>query len=160
MNQRRNWKSFSLVALLPFAVIACKKDDKSTPAHPATITVENVLKSQPLVESGTFQGTGSPALILPGQSVTITFSAAKGEALSFATMYGASNDLFFAPANPGIQVYDSVTGAPIQGDVSAQVKLWDNGTRINQAPGASVNHPGTADNQPITQVNGVDAQGN
>ena len=87
-----------------------------------TLTVENVLKSQPLVESGTFQGTGSPALILPGQSTTITFSAAKGEALSFATMYGWSNDLFFAPANPGILVYDN-NGNPIEGDVSSQVKL-------------------------------------
>ena len=124
-----------------------------------TISVENVLSSKPLVESGTFQGTGSPALILPGQSVTITFSAAKGEALSFATMYGWSNDMFFAPANPGIQVY-SGDGTPIEGDVSSQIRLWDNGTRINQVPGANVNHPGTADNQNIKEVNGLDAQGN
>src|SRR6185312_5028616 len=122
------------------------------------ITVQNVLQSKPLVESGTFQGTGTP-LILPGQSAAIQFSAAKGEAITFATMYGASNDLFFAPDNPGIKVYDSV-GNPIEGDVSAQVKLWDNGTRINQTPGASVSHPGTADNKNITEVNGTDAQGN
>ncbi|GAB4051396.1 hypothetical protein GCM10028810_49280 [Spirosoma litoris] len=74
-------------------------------------------------------------------------------------MYGWSNDLFFAPENPGIAVYDA-TGNPIQGDVSSQIKLWDNGTRINQVPGSSVNHPGTADSQSITEVNGVDAQGN
>jgi hypothetical protein len=74
-------------------------------------------------------------------------------------MYGASNDLFFAPDNPGILVYDN-TGNPIQGDVSAQVKLWDNGTRINQKPGAGVTHPGTADNKNITEVDGADAQGN
>jgi len=149
------------VAIVPFVMSACKKENH--PGHGApqmeTITVENVLQSQPLVESGTFQGTGSPALILPGQSTTITFAAAKGEALSFATMYGWSNDLFFAPANPGIQVYDN-TGQPIEGDVSDQIKLWDNGTRINQAPGASVMHPGTADSKNITEVNGTDAQGN
>lgn len=124
-----------------------------------TVTVENVLNSRPLVESGTFKGTGTPAVILPGQSITIRFSAAKGEALSFATMYGWSNDLFFAPENPGIAVYDA-SGNPIQGDVSAQIKLWDNGTRINQVPGAAVAHPGTADSKNITEVVGTDAQGN
>jgi hypothetical protein len=124
-----------------------------------TITVQNVLQSKPLVESGTFKGMGTPPLILPGQSVSIEFSAAKGEAITFATMYGASNDLFFAPGNPGIKVYDA-SGNPIEGDVSAQVKLWDNGTRINQHPGATVTHPGTADNKSVTEVNATDAQGN
>jgi hypothetical protein len=149
------------IAALPLIMTACKKDNHPGGAAPEieTITVENVLQSKPLVESGTFQGTGSPALILPGQSVTMSFSAAKGEALSFATMYGWSNDLFFAPANPGILVYDK-DGNPIEGDVSDQVKLWDNGTRINQKPGAAVNHPGTADKQNITEVKGADAQGN
>lgn len=149
------------MATLPILMTACKKEGHPGGGAPqsATLTVENVLQSQPLVESGTFQGTGTPALILPGQATTITFSAAKGEALSFATMYGWSNDLFFAPANPGIQVYDN-NGNPIEGDVSGQVKLWDNGTRINQQPGAAVNHPGTADTKNITEVNGTDAQGN
>jgi len=149
------------IALLPFAFTACNKDDDHNPPanQKTTITVENVLKSQPLVESGTFQGTGAPPVILPGQSVSIQFSAAKGEALTFATMYGWSNDLFFAPANPGIAVYD-LKGMPIEGDVSSQIKLWDNGTRINQKPGATVNHPGTADTKNITEVKGADAQGN
>jgi len=148
-------------AFLPLVLAACKKD-----GHPGggtsqmgTLTVENVLHSQPLVESGTFQGTGSPALILPGQSVTINFSAAKGEALSFATMYGWSNDLFFAPANPGIMAYDN-NGDPVEGDVSDQIHLWDNGTRINQKPGAAVTHPGTADHKNITEVAGQDDQNN
>jgi len=156
-----NISKFALIALLPLSFAACKKDKQNTGIsnQQSTLTVENVLASQPLVESGTFQGTGSPALILPGQSTTVTFSAAKGEALSFATMYGASNDLFFAPSNPGIQVYDA-SGNPIEGDVSAQVKLWDNGTRVNQKPGATVNHPGTAESKNITEVSGTDAQGN
>jgi hypothetical protein len=141
------------------AFSACKKDDHPSPDAGATITVENVLEAKPLVQSGKFQGAGTPGLILPGQSVSIRFAAAKGEAISFATMYGWSNDLFFAPENPGIMAYDA-NGAPIQGDVSSQIKLWDNGTRINQAPGAAVNHPGTADNKNVAEVNGVDAQGN
>ncbi|MGN6532047.1 MAG: spondin domain-containing protein [Ginsengibacter sp.] len=152
---------WAVTALLPLTFFACKKDNTNFPGHSiqqSVITVQNVLQSKPLVESGTFQGTGS-ALILPGKSATIQFSAAKGEAITFATMYGASNDLFFAPDNPGIKVYDA-QGNPIEGDVSAQVKLWDNGTRINQTPGAAVTHPGIADSQNITEVNGTDAQGN
>lgn len=160
MNFSRRNLLWLTAVVLPLAFTACKKDKNDTPvSESATITVENVLHSQPLVESGTFKGTGTPPVILPGQSVAIQFSAAKGEAISFATMYGWSNDLFFAPANPGILVYDA-TGNPIEGDVSSQVKLWDNGTRINQVPGAAVNHPGVADNQNIAEVNGTDAQGN
>ncbi|WP_316802982.1 spondin domain-containing protein [Pedobacter nototheniae] len=162
MRYHKNITTWTAIALLPFTFLACKKD-RSDPSEASTemptVTVENVLNSQPLVESGTFQGSGSPALILPGQSISIQFSAAKGEAITFATMYGASNDLFFAPDNPGIQVYTG-EGLPIEGDVSTQVKLWDNGTRINQKPGTSVTHPGTADSKNITEVTGVDAQGN
>lgn len=153
--------ALSALALLASTFAACKKDDSPLPDLPTektTISVENVLNSKPLVESGVFQGSGSP-VILPGQSVSIQFSAAKGEAISFATMYGASNDLFFAPENPGIQVYNN-DGTPIEGDVSMQVKLWDNGTRINQKPGASVSHPGVAESKNITEVNATDAQGN
>lgn len=158
MNHK-NFRQWTVAALLPFAFAACKKNSTDTPARQVTISVENVLKAKPLVESGTFQGVGDPALILPGQSVTIQFSAAKGQALTFASMYGWSNDLFFAPVNPGIRVYDG-DGNPIEGDVSSQVRLWDNGTRINQVPGNAVNHPGTADNKTITEVAGADAQGN
>jgi hypothetical protein len=157
------WSAFTMLALVS---ISCKKSSSSndviipvTTSQQTTLIVENVLESKPLVESGTFQGSGSPAVVMPGQSVTITFSAAKGEAISFATMYGWSNDLFFAPANPGILVYDK-NGNPIEGDVSSQIALWDNGTRENQAPGQNVNHPGVANTANITQVNGTDAQGN
>src|ERR1700743_2377551 len=104
MSNLKKISQWSALALLPLAFAACKKDHPPG-SETTTISVSNVLNSKPLVESGTFQGTGSPALILPGQSVAISFSAAKGEALSFATMYGWSNDLFFAPATPGIMVY-------------------------------------------------------
>ena len=129
------------------------------PTSDHTITIENVLQSQPLVESGTFQGPNK--LILPGESSSFTFSAAKGQAVTFATMYGWSNDMFFAPANPGIMLYDA-NGTPIEGDVSSQIKIWDNGTRINQQPGANVQHPGEPEPTPvnITEVDGSDAQGN
>lgn len=154
-----NWLT---LGTLPLFLFSCGKDDDQVPpTTTSTITVDNVLDSRPLVESGTFQNSGASPVIMPGESISIQFSAAKGEALSFATMYGWSNDLFFAPANPGITLYQA-DGTPMEGDVSSQMKLWDNGTRINQVPGAAVSHPGTAEAtvKNITEVNGTDAQGN
>ncbi|HVY74742.1 MAG TPA: spondin domain-containing protein [Puia sp.] len=149
-----------LLALFAASFASCKKNNGSYPQS-GTITIENVLDSKPLVESGTFQGTGTPPVILPGQSVSFTFSAAKAQRLTFATMYGWSNDLFFAPENPGIKLYND-DGTPITGDVSAAIKLWDNGTRVNQKPGASVSHPGIAEStaKAIEEVNGTDDYGN
>jgi len=150
------------LATFPLVMVACDKNDDNMPETiSSTITIENVLDSKPLVESGSFQHNGSSPLIMPGESVNIEFSAAKGQAVSFATMYGWSNDLFFAPENPGIRVYED-DGTPIEGDVSSSIRLWDNGTRINQVPGELVTHPGTAEAsiKNITEVNGTDAQGN
>ncbi len=139
---------------------SCKKDNNNA-TQPGTISIENVLNSKPLAESGTFAGTGTPPVILPGQSVSVTFSAAKNQRLTFASMYGWSNDLFFAPLNPGIRLYND-DGTPITGDVSDQVRLWDNGTRVNQAPGMAVTHPGTAEAtvKNIREVSGTDDYGN
>jgi len=149
-----------VIGAIPLLLISCDKFGDVV-IHIPSITIENVLNSKPLVESGTFKNTGASPLIMPGESVSFQFSAAKGQAVSFVCMYGWSNDLFFAPANPGIKLYQD-DGTPIEGDVSAQLKLWDNGTRINQVPGATVMHPGTAETTPknITEVSGTDAQGN
>ncbi len=159
MKKPINFKRTILLAVLAITIASCSKTHNTIENSNRTITIENVLQSQPLVESGTFQQPG--VLIHPGDSSSITFSAAKGEAFTFATMYGWSNDLFFAPANPGIALYDA-SGNPINGDVSSEIKLWDNGTRINQKPGSTVNHPGIAEStaQNIAEVNGIDAQGN
>lgn len=119
--------------------------------------VENVLEVTPLVESGTFMGEGDPPVILPGQKISFSFSAGKGQALSFATMYGWSNDLFFAPDNPGIALFDE-DGMPLEGDVSDQVKLWDNGTKVNQEPGMDVPEAPDED-ELIMEIDGMDAQG-
>ncbi|SKB46506.1 hypothetical protein SAMN05660226_01472 [Parapedobacter luteus] len=161
MEHRKSvWLS---LVILPFIFTACNKDgnDGQQMGMSSTITVENVLDSRPLVQSGTFENDGNAPVIMPGESISFQFSAAKGQALSFATMYGWSSDLFFAPENPGITLYEE-DGTPIEGDVSSQIKLWDNGTRINQAPGPDVIRPGTpeATAQNITEVTGIDAQGN
>lgn len=152
-------RSFLGLSLTAFIFGACTDDHGPQPTA-KTLTIENVLDAKPLVQSGTFKGTGTPPVILPGQSVSFSFSAAKNQRLTFATMYGWSNDLFFAPANPGIRLYDD-SGTPVTGDVSAQIKLWDNGSRVNQEPGMSVTHPGTAEAAPrnIKEVMGMDDYG-
>jgi hypothetical protein len=160
-----NTKALLGIAFLALSIGCKKRDMEDHSMQPSTqstmITVENVLDSKPLVESGTFKGAGIPPVILPGDSVSITFSAAKAQYITFATMYGWSNDLFFAPANPGIKLYTN-DGMPITGDLSAQIKLWDNGTRENQMPGKNVTHPGTAEASPknIKEVDGMDDYGN
>jgi len=153
------WLAFGVI---PLFLISCNNnEDNQIQIKMPSITIENVLDSKPLVESGTFKNTVASPLIMPNESLSFQFSAAKGQALSFVCMYGWSNDLFFAPANPGIKMYQD-NGTPIEGDVSSQLKLWDNGTRINQVPGANVSHPGTAETttKNITEVSGTDAQGN
>lgn len=104
-------KSCALLASVLF-LASCHKDDDDMPTRSGTITIENVLDSKPLVETGTFKGGGTPPVIFPGQSVSFSFSAAKNQRLTFATMYGWSNDLFFAPENPGIKLYND-DGSPI-----------------------------------------------
>jgi len=152
-----------LAALLVGGVCftSCDDDDNDKHGDNASIfSLENVTTLKDFVQSGTFEGQGSTGdIIAPGESVRFTFNAAKGQTLMFATGYGYSNDLFFAPANPGIALYNA-DGTPVTGDVSSQVKLWDNGTRVNVKPGPSIAHPGTAENGSVTQVNGTDAQGN
>ncbi|WP_143305096.1 spondin domain-containing protein [Chitinophaga vietnamensis] len=141
------------------AASSCKDDNTMMPPDmPYTFKVDNVQQVQPFVETGTFKGEGTPPVIRPGQSVSVTFSAGKGQAVSFATMYGWSNDLFFAPANPGIALYDA-SGNPVEGDVSSQIRLWDNGSKINQMPGASNPHNSADQNGVVMEVNGTDAQG-
>ena len=151
------------LAVMPFWISACSDDDDMMePVNgEATITIENVLDAKPLVQSGTFKNDGEAPVIMPGESISFQFYAAKGQAITFASMYGLSNDLFFAPANPGIMLYDEA-GMPIEGDVSAQVKLWDNGTRVNEKPGPDTSHPGVAEASPnaVSEINGMDAQGN
>lgn len=151
------------LAVVPafFAFASCDKDDNGMMTMQPTITIENILNSRPLVESGTFKGSGTPPVILPGQSVSFSFYAAKKQRLTFAAMYGWSNDLFFAPANPGIALYTE-DGEPVTGDVSSDIKLWDNGTRVNQVPGAAVTHPGTAEatTKNVKEVGNMDDYGN
>ena len=49
-------------------------------------------------------------------------------------MFVQSNDLFFAPGDGGIALFDA-GGRPVHGNVTNQIALHDAGTEVNQAPG-------------------------
>ncbi len=153
---------FAALVLAGMGLTSCSDDDDKKDNGGdgnSVISFENVTVLKDFVQSGTFMKQGESPQILPGESVSIRFYAGKGQALMFATMYSYSNDIFFAPDNPGIRLYKS-DGTPKTGDVSSEVFLWDNGTRINQKPGPDVEHPGVADNGNVNMILGTDAQGN
>lgn len=88
-------------------------------------------------------GASAPGPILPGSKYQFSFQASPGDALSFASMLAATNDVFFGPKATGIALFDA-SGAPISADVSDQISLWDAGTEGNEEPGIG---PNTVTNQ-------------
>ena len=75
---------------------------------------------------------------MPGEAYEFTVRANPGDHLSFATMYGESNDTFFATDDDGIALFDD-NGNPVNGDVTDQVMLWDAGTEVNEPLGQGAN---------------------
>jgi hypothetical protein len=106
-----------------------------------TVLAES-LKKQPGVESsGVFNtpvGTTAPGPIELGGVFEFEFTATSGSRLSFAMMFGQSNDLFYAPNDTGIALFDK-KGKPISGDINSKVSLWDIGTEVNEEPGIGPN---------------------
>lgn len=71
----------------------------------------------------------------PGKKFVFTVKASPTSPnLSFATMFGQSNDWFFAPDPTGIPLFDPMGQALAERDVSDLVYVWDVGSEINQAP--------------------------
>jgi hypothetical protein len=91
--------------------------------------------------------------IRPGQAFEFTVTAAPGQKLSLVTMFGQSNDWFYAPRS-GIDLFNS-NGQPIRGDVTAQIGLWNAGTEVDEEPGIGPNQ-GPRQQAPNT---GVDENG-
>ncbi len=135
------------------------KDHPGAVAPPTgmyTVTVENVSMPYDFFQSGAAtmpEGTSEAGPAHPGQSYTFSFYAGKNHRLSFATMYGASNDLFYGPSGEGIPLYDGDT--PTTGDITDWIQLWDAGTEINEEPGVG---PNTGPQQPAPNT-GPDENG-
>jgi hypothetical protein len=75
--------------------------------------------------------------IISGQGYQFEISAAPGQTLSLAWMFGQSNDLFYSNDRP-IALFDAA-GKPKSGDMTLQLSLWDAGTEVNEEPGLGPN---------------------
>ena len=82
-------------------------------------------------------GASSPGPIGPGGVYEFSFTAAPGLKLSMVTMFGQSNDWFYAFDADGIHLFDGK--APISGDITAKFILWDAGTEKDEEPGIGPN---------------------
>ena len=77
-------------------------------------------------------GATADGPLTPGQAYEFEVSAAPGQSLSLAWMFGQSNDLFYSNDRP-IALF--VGGEPVAGDLTARLSLWDAGTEVNEEPG-------------------------
>jgi len=78
-------------------------------------------------------GAKAADAIGPGGAYEFTLQGKPGEKLTLATMFGQSNDLFYAFKPSGLSLFNK--NKPISGDVTSQLILWDAGTEVNQEPG-------------------------
>ncbi len=87
--------------------------------------LENSLKSFPGVK-GIYVAGSAP--VSPGNKIMTNFTAEPGDKIAYATMFGFSNDWFYA--NDGN--IDAIT----KGDLTSKTALFDSGTGVDQYPGA------------------------
>ncbi|MEO8414875.1 MAG: spondin domain-containing protein [Ginsengibacter sp.] len=100
----------------------------------------SIQSKQGVMESSVFAipvGDANAGAITPGKKYQFSFTAGEGDRLSFATMFGQSNDLFYAPGDEGIGLFEK--GRPLTGDITSQISLWDAGTEKNEEPGYGPN---------------------
>lgn len=99
---------------------------------------ESVRNDPDVLASGIFNvpvGDSAPGPITPGKRYEFSFTAPRGSRLTLTTMFGQSNDLFYAPGESGVLLYDP-KGNPVSGNLTSKMILWDAGTEVNQEPGA------------------------
>lgn len=103
-------------------------------------------------------GSDAGGPIPPGKGYQFEVTAAPGQTLSLAWMFGQSNDLFYSNDRP-ISLFDAA-GKPVAGDMTPQLALWDAGTEVNEEPGLGPNQgprqkttdAGITEHQGITHV--------
>lgn len=78
-------------------------------------------------------GADKPGPLLPGGTYEFSFTGSEDMKFNLITMYGQSNDLFYAP-RVALDLFDK-DGNPLTGDITDKLLLWDAGTEVNQAPG-------------------------
>ena len=103
-------------------------------------------------------GSDAGGPIVPGQGYRFDVTAAPGQTLSLAWMFGQSNDLFYSNDRP-IALFDASSKA-VTGEMTLQLALWDAGTEVNEEPGLGPNQgprqkapdAGVAERQGIAHV--------
>lgn len=127
------------------------------PSKSYTLTVENVSTHFKYFEAGAefgVMGGDETPPAHPGETIKFHFHAGPSHKLSFATMYGLSNDGFYAPDGDGITLFHN-DGTPVTGDITSQIMLWDAGTEMNQMPGLGNMHDGADTNDPVQLMSAV-----
>lgn len=82
------------------------------------------------------KGVVEVGMFIPGQAFEV--AAQPGDRLVFASMFVQSNDKFYALDPNGIALFSSMS-APVSGDWTKDIKLWDAGTEKDEAPGLGPN---------------------
>ncbi|MFN8060945.1 MAG: spondin domain-containing protein [Vicinamibacterales bacterium] len=103
-------------------------------------------------------GATSPGPIGPGGTFEFSFAARAGMKLSLTSMFGQSNDWFYAPEPGGIKLFEN--GRPVSGDITSKLVLWDAGTEKdeelgvgpNQGPRQKAANTGDAENGVVRRV--------
>ena len=160
-------KTTLILSAIALALVftGCNKDEEGEMKKTSMfkVSIENVMAEKDFLSSGVFNtpsGATEPGGAGPGHSYQFSFDAGPGTKLSFATMFVASNDLYYAPSGEGIELFDD--GSPLSGNITAQVMLYDAGTEVNEEPGSGPNQPmiggpgvGTAENGQVTEISMV-----
>jgi len=131
--------------------------------------LKDTLTSEPMVRLVEVIGsedavTYDDTPVIPGDVVDLTFIADPGELIGFAMMYGESNDVFLAFSE--LALFDE-DGVSLSGDLTAQVRLYDAGTELNEEPRLRSNQPmrqenpgdGEAEDGAISELLGADSAG-
>jgi hypothetical protein len=107
--------------------------------NPATLakSLEGDKSVKSVVVFNTPVGAKGPGPIGPGAAYECSVEAALGSKLTITSMFGQSNDLFYAPNESGIALFNN--GKPMSGDITAKIILWDAGTEVNEEPGIGPN---------------------
>lgn len=122
------------------------EDGDPSPATVFRPLAEVVLDQDGVTSAGVFDtpvDAEAAALIGPEEAYEFRVMAREGERLTLVTKFIPSNDLFFAPVESGIELFEE--GRPVSGDRTEAFVLWDLGTEVNEPPGAG---PNQADRQP------------
>lgn len=121
-------------------VVSPKRDALFQPGRRAGAGLERLAEDgnpEELIAELNEQPSGAAAKsFLHDQDFVI--SAVPGDRLHFAVMFAQSNDLFYAPALGGIDLFPA-DGRPVSADVTGQLALWDAGTERHEQPGIGPN---------------------